>query len=157
MSHQRLNSTTILVIEDSLMCQALIKAFLRETGTILIMADTGGKALKLIKNREVDLVITDLRLPDTNGVEILKTIKHNYPDVPVIVQTASNIEFNEEDCIKAGCDAYITKPYSRSVFIDTIICCIQKKNIRQADFSRDINNDGIHLQPSMSAPPGKYC
>ncbi len=127
MSQHRLNSKTILVVEDSPVCQALIKAFFRETGAILIMADTGEKALKSIKSSNVDMVLTDLRLPDTNGVALLRTIKQGYPDIPIIVQTASNIEFGEEDCIKAGCDAYITKPYTRSLFIDTIICCIQKK------------------------------
>lgn len=123
----RLNDTTILVIEDNLVCQALIRAFLRGTGANLVMAGTGDEAREALVECRIDLVLTDLRLPDASGIELLKEIKENDPNIPVIVQTAANIDFSEEDCLEAGCDGYILKPYTRSLFLDTITCALENK------------------------------
>ena len=147
MSREKLNKKTLLVVEDSLVCQALIKAFLKNTGAIVIMTGTGEEALEAFKNHKIDLVITDLRLPGTSGITLIRNIKYNYPGTPVIVQTASNIDFSEADCIDAGCDSYITKPYSRSLFIDSIIRLLEKKNHPERKYPKMIRKDGKFLQP----------
>ncbi|TVR70886.1 MAG: response regulator [Marinilabiliales bacterium] len=127
MESVRLNNTTILVIEDNLVCQALIRAFLRGTGANLVMAGSGDEARKVLGKSPIDVVLTDMRLPDTSGMELLKEIKEHNPEIPVIVQTAASIDFSEEECLKAGCDGYITKPYTRSQFLDTITCALGNK------------------------------
>ncbi len=130
-----LTKKKILVIEDSRVCMALIKAFFRNTGTLLLMAESGKEGWSILMDHKVDLVITDLRLPDMDGIDLVRRIKKLDPDIPVLVQTGSIIDVTENDCREAGCNGYILKPYSRTSFLDTV-----QHLIRSGEYRLAVNN-----------------
>lgn len=121
MSNTDLHNKIILVIEDSQVCLALIRAFFRDTGAVLLIAGSAGEGWKMFSDNKVDIVLTDLRLPDSDGLTLVRRMKRTKPDVPVIIQTACTVDFTEDECFEAGCDDYISKPYPRSVFMKIVL------------------------------------
>ncbi len=124
----RLNNKTILIIEDSQTCLALIKAFLKNTGANLLFADKGEEGWEIFIQNNIDLVLTDLNLPDIEGHYLVKKMKNANPDIPVIVQSGCTFNNSKETCLKAGCDHYLSKPYPRNIFINTILKALDRYN-----------------------------
>jgi DNA-binding response OmpR family regulator len=121
MSNTDLSSKIILVIEDSQVCLALIRAFFRDTGAVLLIAGTAREGWKMFSDNKIDIVLTDLRLPDSDGLTLVRRMKRTKPDVPVIIQTACTVDFTVDECFEAGCDDYISKPYPRSAFMKVVL------------------------------------
>lgn len=102
----------ILVIDDEQSVTDALRFILTEAGHHVDAAQSGAEAKELLKGSPYDLVFTDLRLPDANGIELLKLIKSDTPNTEVIVMTAhGSIEITIE-AIKNGAFYYIEKPFT---------------------------------------------
>ena len=78
---------------------------------MIIRAKTGIEAIERIEaDKQIDLVLMDIKMPDLNGFEATKRIKNLRSNLPVIAQTAYAMSTDEESCLKAGCGDYISKP-----------------------------------------------
>jgi PAS domain S-box-containing protein len=112
---------TILLVEDEEVNYLYVKELLDNTGIILLHAPTGEDAIQLCKSSvPVDLVLMDMRLPGINGFEATKQIKRIRENIPVIAQTAYAMENERQDCIDAGCDHYITKPFDQDLLFGVL-------------------------------------
>jgi len=101
----------ILLIEDDEILRITISDSLKKMGWPVTAAEDGQEGLNLIKNNSFDIVISDIRLPKINGIDVLKEIKNYYPNTEVIMITAfGNIE-DAVGIIKFGAYDYITKPF----------------------------------------------
>ena len=118
---------TFLIVEDNHISFMLLENLLENTGVKILRAETAQQSVDITdKNKDFDLVLMDVRLPDFTGWEAAKIIKKTNPDLPIIAQTANA---NSEDKIKtfqAGCEAYLTKPIIKKEFYDTIKKCLEK-------------------------------
>lgn len=105
---------TILIAEDDIFNFKYLEALLIPTGARIIHASDGNKALEIFNNnRDVDLLLIDIKMPFISGYEVAKEIKKINPYVPVIVQTAYAQASDRETAIESGCDEYISKPIKR--------------------------------------------
>jgi CheY-like chemotaxis protein len=105
----------ILIVEDQPDNFRLLEEFLHDTGVTILYAETGEKSLELFaSNRDIDLVLMDLRLPGLDGIQTTRKIKEQSPGIPVVAQTAYMREQYSYD--KNLFDAYLTKPISKSNF-----------------------------------------
>ena len=77
----------------------------------ILIANTGKEALDVLKNHAIDLVITDIRMPDINGLDLLATIKDRYPGTKVIIMTAYGSSDIQKEANKRGSLYYIEKPF----------------------------------------------
>jgi DNA-binding NtrC family response regulator len=77
----------------------------------ILVANTGKEALSILKNNSVDLVISDIRMPDVNGLDILTTIRNNFPDTKVIIMTAYGSSDIQKEATKRGSLYYVEKPF----------------------------------------------
>ncbi len=112
----------ILIIDDEVNTALLLSKFLSRNGFEATTASNGSTGLELLKNNEFNLVLCDYRLEDTDGREILKVIKNQYPKTGVIIITGySDIKMAVE-LIKMGAYDYITKP----LYPDEILTTINK-------------------------------
>ncbi len=105
---------SILIVEDSSTTRALIKAVVEEMGDFTIVeASSGFEALKLLPTREFNLVITDINMPDINGLELISFAKNNprYSTIPLIIVSTERSEEDRERGLALGAMAYITKPF----------------------------------------------
>jgi len=102
----------ILVIDD----ESLMRDFLKETLTRMdydvSVAENGRSGIDMLKNSMFDLVITDIRMPDISGMEVLKHVKTFNPDTVVVMMTAYGTIENAVEAMKDGAYDYITKPFS---------------------------------------------
>jgi two-component system chemotaxis response regulator CheY len=105
---------SILIVEDSSTTRALIRAIIEEMGDFTIVeAGSGFEALKLLPTEEFSLVITDVNMPDINGLELINFIKNNprYTHMPLIIVSTERSEEDKKRGIALGAMAYITKPF----------------------------------------------
>ncbi|HBT10765.1 MULTISPECIES: sigma-54-dependent transcriptional regulator [Leeuwenhoekiella] len=100
----------ILLIEDDVAFCKMLETFLSKKGYELISAFAAGEAYKILANHAVDLVITDVRLPDDDGLSILKHIKEDYNNIPVILMTGYAEVNKAVEAMKEGAFDYISKP-----------------------------------------------
>src|SRR3569833_1406007 len=110
----------ILIIDDEVNVSLLISKFLTRNGFDVTTAATGTGGMELLKNIGLDLVLCDFRLEDTDGREMLKNIKSQYPKTGVIIITGySDIKMAGE-LINLGAYDYITKPLYPDEILNTI-------------------------------------
>lgn len=105
---------SILIVEDSTTTSALIRAVIEEMGDFnTVEAGSGFEALKILPTQEFDLVITDINMPDINGLELINFIKNNpkYSHLPLIIVSTERSEEDKKRGIALGAMAYITKPF----------------------------------------------
>lgn len=111
----------ILVAEDEDINYNFIETLLQPTKAALIRAINGNEAIELCKrNPSINLVLMDIKLPGLNGLEATREIKKFRKTLPVIAQTAYAMSSDEESCLNAGCDAYISKPIKIEPFMKLI-------------------------------------
>ncbi|HWB84435.1 MAG TPA: sigma-54 dependent transcriptional regulator [Bryobacteraceae bacterium] len=100
----------ILVVDDDESLRWVTQAQLQQSGFDVTAAADGNAALETIRQVPPDLVITDLKMPGMSGIELLRKIREDYPEIIVIVVTAFGTVENAVEAMKAGAYDYITKP-----------------------------------------------
>ena len=124
----------ILVVEDERLHRRLLIEALSDEGYEVSGFDNAEKAWAHILKEQVDIVITDVRLPGISGLELLEKIKKEYPWIEVIVITAfADIE-DAVEAVKKGAFHYLVKPYEPEVLLNLVRKCaelvsFQKKGI----------------------------
>jgi DNA-binding NtrC family response regulator len=109
---------TVLIADDDKTNLYLLKIFCRERTDIhLEFASDGQEALERVQSGEIDILITDIRMPVLSGDELLTTVKANYPTIPVIIMTGYGSIEGAVDYLHRGADDYLTKPLTKEVFI----------------------------------------
>lgn len=107
----------ILITEDSPTMRSLIVSTIQAMGEFeIIEAANGFEALRVLPRSQVDLVITDINMPDINGLELVSFIKGNeqYKDTPLFIISTEGSERDRDKGMKLGADAYLVKPFSPS-------------------------------------------
>jgi len=114
MSYFRDAMDNILIVEDSETTRSLIKAVIEEMNDFnIIEAASGFEALKILPTERFSLIITDINMPDINGLELIRFVKTNplYKDIPLIIVTTERGEEDRKKGMSLGASAYITKPF----------------------------------------------
>lgn len=106
---------SVLIVEDSATTRAMIKAVIEDMGEDLaaVEACTGFEALKLLPTEKFDLIITDINMPDINGLELIGFVKANpnYNRIPLVIVTTERSKEDKERGLALGASAYVTKPF----------------------------------------------
>lgn len=100
---------TILVAEDEKNLQLLIQAQLKPYYTV-VTADNGEEALAIIESQYIDLLIADIMMPKMDGIELLKELRQDGFQFPVLLLTAKQTIMDKREGFKTGADDYLTKP-----------------------------------------------
>lgn len=103
---------SLLIVDDEPLILHFLKEFFSRKNIAIDIADSGKKAISLLKNRSFDLVITDMKLGDISGLEVLKAAKESKNDTIVIVMTAFGTIENAVEAMKQGAFHYILKPFT---------------------------------------------
>ena len=107
----------ILVVEDSKITRDLIVSTLEDMEELsdyeIIEAENGFEALKLLPRNKFSLVLTDINMPDINGLELVKFIKgnHLYKDIPLVIISTEGSKRDREKGLALGADSYLVKPF----------------------------------------------
>jgi len=101
----------ILVVDDESLIRNLLSQIIQREGYEVLTTDSAGDALELMESKKVAVVLSDIKMPKMNGLELLATIKKKYPKTPVLLMTGHAGEYPKDDVLAAGADGYITKPF----------------------------------------------
>ena len=100
----------ILIIDDELGPRESLRMILKNEYDLLV-ASCGGEGLQLFSEQPVDLVITDVKMPEVSGLDVLKRVREKNRKLPVIMITGYAVDGTSEEALKLGVTDYIKKPY----------------------------------------------
>ena len=120
----------IVVIDDEANAAAALEEILHEEGYEVATAPDGAAGLTLLEGFEADLVLTDLRMPGVDGLEVLARVKEIHPDAVVVIMTAYGTVKTAVRAIKAGAEEYLTKPIDVEGLQVVLQRAMEKKALR---------------------------
>jgi len=108
--------TNVLIVEDSKAIRSMIRVALEETGGFFaVEAGNGFEALKTLPTRRFELIITDINMPDINGLELISFVKSNaaYREIPLVIVSTEKSEEDKKRGMALGAFGYIVKPFKK--------------------------------------------
>lgn len=136
---------TILVVDDEEQIASVVKAYLERAGYIVYTAFDGKEALNIFENKDIDLIVLDLMLPDISGEDICKKIRVR-SQVPILMLTAKVEEDDRVKGLNIGADDYMIKPFSPKELVARINAILRRT--RQDTVKADIielNNGDLEI------------
>ena len=121
----------ILVVDDEAGIRLQLTAILIEEGYSAEAADSGDEAIEILRNHHFDLVITDLRMPGIDGMELLRQVKEDYPNTIVVMITAQGSERIAVEAIKVGAYDYIPKPFLPEEMLAVIARAVEHLHLKK--------------------------
>lgn len=162
-----MNLTQVLVVEDELEISRLIEMILQKKDYSVVTVSDGISALNLLKNKKFDLILLDWMLPQLSGIDVIKELRRNNNQTPVIFITAKT---QPEDIVlglESGADDYLTKPFESTILLARVESVLRRYHIHKksttSSFTRlsyrslsmnldthevSFNNEPLHLTRS---------
>lgn len=123
------NDKTILLVEDDPVNMRFLMVILLKTEATLLYASNGNEAIQILAGNKVDLVLMDMQMPLMDGYEATAIMKKQFPEVPVIAQTAFAMKDDKKKCTAAGCDEFISKPIDKNSLYVMIESLFKKQKL----------------------------
>ncbi|WP_156291436.1 response regulator transcription factor [Oceanobacillus salinisoli] len=116
----------ILIVDDEKSIVTLLNYNIEKAGFITDVAYDGLEAIQKIESNDYDLVVLDLMLPGLDGMEVCKHLRNNKIDIPILMLTAKDDEFDKVLGLELGADDYLTKPFSPKEVIARIKAILRR-------------------------------
>lgn len=125
----------MLVVEDSKTMRSFVVNALQEEGFEVTTANSGLEALKVLAQNQFHLIITDVNMPDINGLEVVKYVrqKSNAKDTPLLIISTDGRDQDRERGMNLGASDYLIKPFPPEKLISTVRRCLAQKAVQSAD------------------------
>jgi DNA-binding NtrC family response regulator len=124
----------ILIVDDEMNMRLVLAAMLKREGYEVASAADGSEALQILKSGRIAAVITDLKMPRIDGMELLNRVRQEYPEVPVIMITAHGTVATAVEALKKGALDYITKPFELEDLKNVVSKAIKTRNLKENEF-----------------------
>lgn len=119
----------ILVVDDEESIREFLEIMLKKEGYEITLAEDGQKAKELVQKKSFDLIISDLQMPNLTGIELLKYMRQNYPEVLFMMITAFGTTETAVEAMKMGAYDYLTKPFKIDEVRINIANALKSKNL----------------------------
>jgi DNA-binding NtrC family response regulator len=129
------NAPKVMVIDDEPLMRITVQDALVADGYKVTTAETGEKGLTLLRENQADILITDLKLPDVDGIQILKEIKAISPETQLIMITAYGSIDSAVTAMKEGASDYLTKPFAMDELLLIIKRLLRMKQLEEENIS----------------------
>jgi len=120
----------VLVVDDEQNARTGLEKLLRHEGFEVVLAEDGEQALATATSQPPDVVVTDLKMPKMDGIELLGKLRTLDPDVPVIVATAFGDVHTAVDAMRAGAEDFVTKPIEFDALLVAIERALERRTLR---------------------------
>lgn len=137
---------SILIVEDDLTFSTILKTWLGKKGFEVETVSTNARARKQLATRTYDLILSDLRLPDQDGIHLLTWLRSQAYDIPVIIMTSYAEIQSAVQAIKEGASDYIAKPVQPDELLKKITETIHKHNV--SDIKKVMSEDALKAENS---------
>lgn len=119
----------VLVIDDEEIIRTSCKKILTPEGYTVETAESGREGLKKLRKGHFDLVLTDLKMPDTDGIGVLKGVKESQPDTEVIIVTGYGTVSTALEALRHGAYDYLEKPFTPDQLLNVVGRCLERKHL----------------------------
>ncbi|AMP19775.1 DNA-binding response regulator [endosymbiont 'TC1' of Trimyema compressum] len=128
----------ILVVEDDKDIQEIIVEILRDKGYSVDLADNGREGFTAYQNKEYDLIIMDVMMPEVDGYQIAKLIRNKNKEIPILMLTALEEEYDQLKAFEIGIDDYVTKPFSFNILLKRVEAILRRtKGVSSNSYSKE--------------------
>ena len=132
----------ILVIDDELDMLMLLRMIIEDnTGYAVETTNNPSEGLKMLTEEKYDLVITDLKMPGMDGLEVFEEVREMIPDIPVIIITAYGSPEAADEALKKGVSDFITKPFRKESMIFTMNRVLELARLRKENMDLKMRLD----------------
>ncbi len=113
---------TFLIVDDSASMRQLVAFTIKDAGFDVLLAENGKDALDKLDRAPVDMVITDLNMPEMDGITLIRELRgrSSYKFVPIVMLTTESQEVKKQEGRAAGASGWIVKPFSPSKLMDVV-------------------------------------
>jgi DNA-binding NtrC family response regulator len=129
----------LLIVDDELNLRRVLSAQLSRDGYDVHTAEDGAQALEVLENHHIDLVLTDLRMPKLDGMELLRRAHELDNQLPVVIITAHGTVDNAVEALKTGAFDYITKPFDQAEVRSIVRKALKTRDLAAADVARSLD------------------
>jgi len=153
---QEKSSGRVLVAEDVATNQMLAKLLLEKMGLEVIVVGDGKEAVQMARAEEFDLILMDMQMPYMNGYEATRILREDGLSTPIIALTAHAMDGDEEKCLDAGCDDYLSKPLGRGELSEILQKYLSSEDhnlVEQTDSAKSEADDMSQLCSDESLMP----
>lgn len=120
----------VLIVDDVKNIREMLKTCLEVEGYTVFEASCAKEAMNIIEREEIDIVFSDIKMPEVNGTELLKMIKRYNKNIIVIIMTAFGTVKNGVECTKYGASAYLQKPFTTKRVKGVLAEVLEKEHLR---------------------------
>jgi len=118
---------SILIVDDELLIRDLLYDFFNGQGWKTSIAENGDKALEILNSRSIDLVLSDIRMPGMDGLELTAEMRETFPDIPVVLITGYPSVDTAVSALRHKVVDYITKPFNINQLYKTVEAQVKAK------------------------------
>ncbi|MBI5640267.1 MAG: diguanylate cyclase [Nitrospirae bacterium] len=126
-------SYKILIVDDDFEIRGLLETFLTSEGHLCETASRGNEALQKTLKTQYDAVVTDIKMPDMDGITLTTEILKEHPEMPIMAMTGFSVEYSEKETIDAGASDFITKPFTLTEFSARLRKMMRDHALRRID------------------------
>lgn len=116
-----LKKFTLLIVDDEEALRNSIIFDFKRKGFTILSASNGTEAFELVKNNNIHLVISDIRMPCGDGISLLEKIREYNPDIPTVIFITGFTDSTEEECLAKGALKVFSKPYDRKALMNLVL------------------------------------
>lgn len=128
---------SVLVVDDSLEMLELLQRQLKGMDLVTFRASNVPDAIEVLKHTSLDLLITDLQMPEINGMQLVQYVKEHYPELPVLVVTGYPSISGAVEAVKSGVIDYLVKPFTQLELSQSVENCLKKNSKKHRESTGD--------------------
>jgi two-component system response regulator PilR (NtrC family) len=141
----------ILVVDDERSMREFLGIMLTREGYEVVVAENGSQAMAVLRQRAFDLLISDIRMPDCSGIDVLREAKAAQPDLPGILMTAFSSTQTAIEALRTGALDYISKPFDVDEMKRVVAQALERRHLHEAGpATPDDGGDGAEGRPRAS-------
>ena len=120
----------VLVVDDCRTTRKIVSLYLNNAGFKTIAAANGVEAIEKLVSSEVDIIISDLNMPQMDGAGLVEWVRSNpsYRDIPFIILTTENDNIRKSDLIQKGASAFLSKPITKENLVEEVTRILERCN-----------------------------
>lgn len=124
----------VVVVDDEMNVRRVLATLLEQEGYVVSKAGSAVEALSHVRAADPDLVLTDLRMPGMDGLELLDQLRRTYPEIPVVLLTAHGTVDGAVEAMKRGAYDFLTKPFDRERVLAVLSAALAQAGRRRQEF-----------------------
>ena len=122
---------SILVVDDERAVRVALEVNLSKAGHIVSLADSGERALAILRSQEVDVVLTDFMMPEMTGIELLASVKQHWPSTQVVMMTGHGTVERAVEAMRLGAHDFVIKPVARNELLAILERAVRERGLHK--------------------------